>query len=85
VELTEERERTVSFFRIGVTVTVVIELFGVEKFKESDVVDGAEVERESRRAERISLISFTDIWFTKASDRPIRVASNIDTDDTCEQ
>jgi len=73
------------FFRVGVIATVVIDVIGVEKFKEDNMVDEAEVERESRRAESISLISFTDIWFTKASDRPLKVTSNINTKDTCEQ
>ena len=41
--------------------TVVIEELGAEKIKERDVVDGTEVESESRCAESISHISAVDI------------------------
>ena len=41
--------------------TVVVEELGVKKFKERDIVEGADVKSESRCAESIYRISATDI------------------------
>ena len=43
---TEEDERTNSIFSVEVVVTVVVEGFGVEKFKERYAVEGPETVRE---------------------------------------
>ena len=58
-----------------------VEGLGEEKFKECNVVKGTEVENELRCAESISRISYSNIWFSRAFDRPLRVALNVGPDD----
>jgi len=57
----------------------VVEELRVEKFRERNVVEGVEVESESRYAESISHISVADFWFKRVSDRLLSVESNIGT------
>ena len=47
MEPIEEGEQTISIFGVEVLDTVVVEELGVEKFKERNVVEGAEVKGES--------------------------------------
>ena len=68
-------------FWVELVATVVVEEFGLKIFKLCDVVEGDEVESESRCAESISRISVANIWFSRASDKQLRVASNVGTDD----
>ena len=56
MEQTKEGERTIFIFGVEVFVTIMVEEFGVEKFKERDTVERADVGRESCGAERISRI-----------------------------
>ena len=80
MEPTEEGERTRSIFGVEMDSTIVVEEFGVANFKERDMVEEVEVERESRRVEIISRTSVADIWFSRVSDIPLRVISNVGTD-----
>ena len=57
-----------------------IEELGVAKFKERDVVEGAEVESDSCCAKSIFRISVSDIWFSRAPGRPLRFTLNVCTD-----
>ena len=61
MEPIEEGEQTISIFGVEVLDTVVVEELGVEKFKERNVVEGAEVKGESCCAESISRILVADI------------------------
>ena len=81
MEQTKEGERTIFIFGIEVAATVVVEVFGVGKFKERYAVEGTEVGRELRRAESISRITVAVTRFSRISDSLLRVASNVATDD----
>ena len=56
MESTEERKRTISMFGVEVVVTVPVEEFEVEKFKERNAVERCEVGRGSCQAKSISRI-----------------------------
>ena len=58
-----------------------VEGLGEEKFKECNVVKGTEVENELRCAENIFRISYSNIWFSRVFDIPLRVALNVGPDD----
>ena len=68
-------------FWVELVATVVVKEFGLKIFKLCDVVEGDEVESESRCAESISRISVDGIWYRKSSYRPLRIALNVGTDD----
>lgn len=67
-------------FWVEVVTTVVFDESGQKKFKKRDAVKGADVGKESRRAERISLVSVYVIRFGRLSDISLKVASNRATD-----
>ena len=46
MDLTEEGERTISIFGVEVVVTIMVEGFGLKKFKERNAVEVSEAGRE---------------------------------------
>ena len=80
MEPTEEEERTRYIFGAEMDSTVVVEELGLAIFQERDVVEEVEVEKKSCPFEIISRTSMGNIWFSRISDIPLRVASNVGTD-----